>query len=227
MLAAQIAAIRSVPWDRLTEADQRMATLRILAAREWIVRSASDPQYLEALESRTLGVLALARRADLLNGIANRDWNSVWKSVPLPDLYTLGSEISRYSLPRAGTSPVLVELRALESSRGPRNLDYLGHVPYLADGCGRLHMSVDAPYEEYARRLMPEDLAERTADFKLYLAFRADRAGIDPSELGRVAEKLAARAFGASQLIDYHDWRSLFAAYSSISTQDLKKALEP
>jgi hypothetical protein len=227
MLAAEIAAIRSVPWDRLREADQRLATLRILAGREWIVRSASDPHYLEALEAATLGVLALGRRADLLNSIADRDWNSVWKSVPLPDLYTLGSEISRYSLPRADSSPVLTELRALESSGRARNIDYLGHIPYLADGCGHLHMAVDAPYEEYARRLMEEDLAERTADFKLYLAVRADHAGVEPSELGRVAEKLAARAFAASQLIDYHDWRSLFAAYSSISTQDLKRALEP
>jgi hypothetical protein len=42
-----------------------------------------------------------------------------------------------------------------------------------------------------------------------------------------VAEKLTARAFAASQLTDYHDWRSLFAAYSSITTRDLNKALEP
>ena len=217
-----------MPWDRLTEADQRLASIRILAGREWIVRAASDAQYMEALESATLGVLALARRADLLNGIANRDWNAVWKAVPLPDLYTLGAEISRYSLPRADTSPVLTELRVLEGSRGSgSNIDYLGRIPYLSDGCGHLHMSVDAPYEEYARRLMKEDLAERTADFKLYLAFRADQAGVQPSELGRVAEKLAARAFAASQLTDYHDWRSLFTAYSSISTQDLEKSLEP
>jgi hypothetical protein len=227
MLATEIAGIRSVPWDRLTEADQRLATIRILGGREWIVRAASDPQYMDALESATLGVLALARRADLLNGIATRDWTSVWKAVPLPDLYTLGSEVSRYSLPHADTSPVLTELRALESSGGRRNIDYLGRIPHLADGCGHLHMSVDAPYEEYAGRLMQEDLAERTADFKLYLAFRADHAGVAPSELGRVAEKLAARAFAASHLADYHDWRSLFAAYSSISTQDLQKALEP
>jgi len=50
---------------------------------------------------------------------------------------------------------------------------------------------------------------------------------VEPSEVARVAEKLAARAFAASQLTDYHDWRSLFAAYSSITTHDLEEALQP
>ena len=227
MIAAQIAAIRSAAWDRLTETDQRTVALRILAGREWIARAATDDEYARALSSVTLGVLSPSRRAELLGSISNRDWSKVWKSVPLPDLYTLGAEFSRYSLPGTDTSPVFTELRALETSRGRSNVDYLAHIPYLADGCGHLHMAVEAPYEEYVRRLMEQDLAERTADFKLYLAVRADSAGVEPNQLGRAAEKLASRAFAASQLSDYHDWRSLFAAYNSITTKDLERALEP
>ena len=226
MIAAQIAAIRSAPWDRLSEQDQRLVALRILAAREWIVRSGSDPQYFHALGSATLGILSLGRRADLLNGIENRDWNAIWNSVPLPDLFTLGSEFSRQSLPYPD-SPVFAQLHALDSSANVRDIDYLGHIPGVSQGCGHLHMSVDAPYEEYARRLMEEDLAERTADFKLFLAYRAHNAGVEPSRLGPVAEQLAAKALAASQLTDYHDWRSLFAAYSSITINDLEKSLEP
>jgi hypothetical protein len=227
MIAAQIAAVRSVPWDRLTEDDQRLANLRILAAREWIVRSATDPEYFAALSRTTDGLLSLARRADLLNSINSRDWNTVWKSVPLPDLYMIGSEFSRYSLRQSESSPVFMELHALETSGHGVDINYFGHIPYESHGCGRLHLSADAPYEEYARHLMEEDLAERTADFNLYLARRADNLGVEPAALGRVAEKLAAKAFAASQLTDYHDWRSLFAAYNSITTNDVRQALQP
>jgi len=227
MIAAQLAAIRSVPWERLTEEDQRLANARILAAREWIMRSASDPQYFAALSSATAGLLSLARRADLLNSINSRDWDTVWKSVPLPDLYMIGSEFSRYSLGHYDSSPVLMELHALENSGHGIDINYFGHIPYESHGCGRLHLSADAPYEEYARHLMEEDLAERTADFNLYLAHRADNLGVEPAALGRVAEKLAAKAFAASQLMDYHDWRSLFDAYNSITTKDVRQALQP
>ncbi len=227
MIAAQLAAIRSVAWGRLTQDDQRLAALRILAAREWIVQAAADPEYFQALSTATVGVISLARRADLLQAVENRDWHSVWKSVPLPDLYMVGSRLSGYSLPHSDHSPVFSELNALEASGRGQNVNYLGRIPYVAYGCGHPHILPDAPYEEYARRLMQEDLAERTADFKLYLAYRADNLGVKPAELGQIAEKLAAQAFASSQLTDYHDWRSLFAAYDSISTNDLKKALEP
>lgn len=139
----------------------------------------------------------------------------------------LGSELADFTLLRSASSPVFRELQALEASGSRSNVNYFGHIPYVAFGCGHLHFVSDAPYEEYARRLMEDDLAERTADFKLYLALRAHNLGVEPRELGQVAEKLASRAFAASQLFDYHDWRSLFAAFDSITNNDLKKALEP
>jgi hypothetical protein len=119
------------------------------------------------------------------------------------------------------------EIRRIAASNDGSRLDIFGRIPYLVMGCSHPHMAMDAPYEEYERRYMPEDLAERTADFKLFLASRADNLGVEPAEAGRVAERLAGKAFSSSQLTDYHDWRSLLAAYAAISNNDLKKALEP
>ena len=83
----------------------------------------------------------------------------------------------------------------------------------------------DAPYEEYERQLLSTSLAERTAEFKLFLAYRADSLGIEPADLSQVMEQLAAKAFRVSQMTDYHDWRSLLFAYASITNVDLESAM--
>ena len=83
-----------------------------------------------------------------------------------------------------------------------------------------------APYEEFEHRFFPVESAERWAEFKLFLAFQADLAGEDAPELSRIAEPLAAKAFRSAQSTDFHDWRSLLAGYASITTSDIRKALQ-
>jgi hypothetical protein len=49
---------------------------------------------------------------------------------------------------------------------------------------------------------------------------------VQPSSLADVAETLAAKAFRGAQMNSPSDWRSLLAAYGSITPDDLRKALE-
>src|SRR5215469_13870077 len=58
-MAAQLATIRSVDWDRFTESDQRLAALRIIVAREWIYESARKPDLLRALSEETHGAFVI------------------------------------------------------------------------------------------------------------------------------------------------------------------------
>jgi hypothetical protein len=212
------------------ESDQRLASLRILAAREWIVAAAESPEKAEALRDDTAGLLSLARRADLLNGIEDRNWNQVWASITLPDLFTLGGKfLTRYSGNESaalGQTPVVAELRLVSAANDGSRLDILGRIPSEALGCTHPHMVSDVPYEDYERRVFPKDLAERSADFKLFLAYRANNLGIEPAGLAPVAEPLVAKAFRNAHMADYHDWRSLLAGYASITNADLGKALE-
>jgi len=55
-MAAQLATIRSVDWDRFTESDQRLTALRIIVAREWIYESVRKPDLLRALSEETMGL---------------------------------------------------------------------------------------------------------------------------------------------------------------------------
>ena len=226
-VSAEIAAIRSTSWEQLKESDQRLIALRILVAREWVVQSARNPDVLLALREETVGLLSLSRRADLLNSIVANNWTKTWESITLPDLFQLGGKYLQRFRADPWASPVTQELRAVAAENDGSRLNIFGGLPYHAFGCAHPHLLPDAPYEAYELHLFPVDLAERAAEFKLFLAFRADNLGVEPSALAAAAEPLAAKAFRSAHMTDTRDWRSLLSAYASVSTKDLKQALEP
>jgi hypothetical protein len=225
-IAAEIAAIRGAIWTRLDESDQRLLALRIEAAREWIVESARRPAELRALSEETMGLLSLSRRAELLTGIESRDWNQVWSSVTLPDLLAIGGKYLQRFKTDSQPSPVFAALREVSATNDGSRLATLGAVTYYSFGCGHPHLQPNAPYEEYERHFFPDAIAERFAEFKLFLVLQADALGVPPPVLGEVAETLAAKAFRGAKMADYKDWRSLQAAYASVTANDLKQALE-
>jgi len=226
-VATEIAGIRATPWEQLNESDQRLVRLRILAAREWVFESARRPDLLQALSEETTGLLSLNRRADLINGIESRDWPKIWKATTLPDLFTLGGRYLARFARDPWTSPVTAALRAVSATNDGAHLQVLGSIPYHTFGCGHPHLMADTPYEEYERQLLPEEIAERSAEFKLFLVTLADSAGVEPSALADVAEPLALKAFLGAQMANLNDWRSLLAAYAAVTTDDLTQALVP
>lgn len=225
-LAAQIAAIRGTEWEQLQESDQRVTSLRIAVAREWIFEAARHADVFQALGEESMGLISLSRRADLLNGVESRNWRKVWDSITLPELFALGGKyLSRFKTD-PWSSPVTSALRTFAAGNDGSRLNALGGITYHAFGCSHPHLVVDAPYEEYARQEVPTELAERSAEFKLFLAFRSDGIGLDPAALGNVAEVLALRAFRAAHMTDAKDWQALLAAYGTITPEDIKQAFE-
>lgn len=225
-IAAQIAAIRGTAWDQLEESDLRLVGLRTTVAREWIAESASRPVEFQALGEDTVGLLSLTRRSDLLSGIEKRNWQKVWDAVTLPDLFALGGKYLDRFKTDPWPSPSTAALRQLSSSNDGSRLNVLGAVTYHAFGCGHPHLIPDAPYEEYERHMFPAEIAERSAQFKLFLVVLADGAGVEPAALVNVAEPLAAKAFHHAKMTDSRDWRSLMGAFASIAPSDLREVLQ-
>jgi tetratricopeptide (TPR) repeat protein len=225
-IAAQIAAIRGTAWDQLEESDLRLVGLRTTAAREWIAESASHPGEFQALGEETMGLLSLTRRSDLLNGIENRNWTRVWDAVTLPDLFALGGKYLERFKTDPWPSPSTAALRQVSSTNDGARLNVLGAVTYHAFGCSHPHLIPDAPYEEYERHMFPAEIAERAAQFKLFLVVLADGLGVEPLALVNVAEPLAAKAFHHAKMTDSRDWRSLLGAFASIAPSDLSEALQ-
>lgn len=224
-IAAQIAALRGATWERLEESDQRLVGLRCTLAREWIEESASRPEAFQALSEETMGLLSLTRRAALLSAVETRDWRRAWDAITLPDLFTLAGKFLARFPSDPWPSPTLTALRQTTRLNDGSRLNILGPVPYHSFGCDHPHLLQDAPYEEYERHLFPAELAERVAEFKLFLVYLADSLGVEPAALSSVAEPLAAKAFRNAKMMDNHDWRAISIAFSSITPVDLREAL--
>jgi hypothetical protein len=221
-MAAQLATIRSAEWEWLDESDLRLTALRIIVAREWVYESARQPELLRALSEQTVGLLSLSRRADLLNGIASHEWRRTWDSITLPELLALGGRYVKQFPNDPWPSQATVALRAAEKTARDWRLNTLGPIPTHIFGCNHPHLLSDAPYEEYERHL-PSEMGERSAEFKLFLAFQGDRLGLQPEMLENIDEKLAVKAFRKAQMTDYRDWRSLLNAYASVNITDLEQ----
>ena len=224
--AAQIGALRATDWRRFSEDDLRLLGLRVRLAREWILHAGSNENLLAALEEETLGLLAPTRRAQLLDAIAARDWESALQAPTLSDLYTLSNRyLARYRTD-SWQSPVTAALRGMPAAADGSRLRGLGGVATELSGCSHPHLEEMGPYEEYERLLLPAKISARTAEFKLYLADVAGRLGVPPVALGTLAEPLARRVFAKAKMADIRDWRSAIAVFASLDETQLKAALD-
>ena len=223
VFVAQLASIRMTPWARYADRDQQLAGMKIRIAREWCVYAAGRPELLESLGEETVGILSIARRRDLLNSVAARDWDSVWPILTHSDLLFLADRyLARYSQ-GPWNSPVDVTLRRM-ADRPSSNL--LGSVPLTLNGCDHPHLVRFAPYEEYEQHLFPEEIAERTAEFKIYLADLLDRMGLPASGMGALAEPVMRLAFENMKMSDAKDWASVLRAFNTTGPKAVEKALE-
>jgi hypothetical protein len=223
--AKQISAVRSTNWENLRDQDLRLFGLKVAVAREWIVHAASQPSIEASLADDTLGLLSLARRAELLGALSDGNWRSVWNALTLSDLYFLADRYMERYPADPWNSPATQALRREAKRNDGARLQLLGAELADSFGCSHPHLRGAMPYEEYENDLSPSRLAERSAEFKLYLARYADTAGLAASSLGPVAETVALAILKTMQLSDSHDWRSVLAGFSGIDGKLMQEAM--
>jgi len=223
--AAQIGALRATDWSRLSEQDLIVFGLRLRLAREWILHAGADAALLAGLEEDTHGLLSPTRRGDLLDAIAARDWSGAFKSVTLGDLYSLSQRyLERYAAD-AWTSPVTAALRRMADPADDTRLRRLGSSAADLKGCSHPHLAAAGPYEEYEKLLLPYKLAQRSAEFKLYVADFAGRVGIPPAALNVLGQAIAFQAVKRMKMADLYDWRGALLAFADINEAAVAAAL--
>ena len=136
-----------------------------------------------ALADETLGLISLTRRSELLNGIREHRWQSVFKQMTTGDLLHLGGAYGARFSRDPWVSPATEALRALAARNDGQRLDRLGAVMPSLFNCSHPHFIRLAPYEQYERYTLPGKLAERTAEVSVYLAALADREGLSPAAM--------------------------------------------
>src|SRR6185295_9132236 len=140
-------------------------------------------------------------------------------------LYFLGDRYMERYKTDPWQSPAIRALREIAGHNDGSRLAWLGAEFDELFLCSHPHLRVAPPYEDLEKEILPGKLAERSAEFKLYLAQAADRAGIPAAALGSLAEPAARYVFKRLDLTDLHDWRSMLAAYASLDIHVLEEVL--
>jgi hypothetical protein len=83
-----------------------------------------------------------------------------------------------------------------------------------------------SPYEDSATILFPEYLAERVAEFKLYLACLFADQALPAGALSAVAEAAAREVLSGIQMTNLRDWQAVISAYNDFDAARLRDVME-
>jgi hypothetical protein len=225
VLAAQIGALRTMDFRRVRDEDLRLFGLTVRAGQEWVLRAAADKRARDLLSSGLLGLVSLNRRREILNGLEAKDWGSVWQNLSLSDLCFLGCRyLERYDRD-AWPSPVFAALRREWKVRGEKGLLMLGAPAPALGLCSHSHLAERAPYEEFENQFFPDGIAERVAEFNLYLGEFLNSHALPAGTFGVVAEPLARGILTKAAMADMRDWRAVLEGMARLDTDLLEDVL--
>jgi hypothetical protein len=223
--SAQLAAVRSVPWRRVTDMGMHSVALKLRLAREFVVRSAFDPDMLKELEVATRGLIGAGRRFELVDALANRDFASALRLLSSGDLYFLADALMKLPEYEKLNGPVRSSFEITGKELSVQH-HYFGGFHRMTLACAHPHLVRLAPFEEYENDRMLEPLAERLSDILLDLAEAADRDGFGAQALARLAEpavrQYSARIAGYGQ----RDWMSAIERMRSVDLKILSQGLK-
>jgi hypothetical protein len=216
---AVFASVRATDWRPLTESALQTFGANVRLAREWIVQSAISESMRQQLEEQSMGVLSLVRRKALSAGVTSHDWDTVWESVSISDLYFLGKSLVQQAPAYLWTTPALIAMKAIATQ--PQALDLLGQVAPDLSGSTLPRLQHYQPYEEYEHYSMPQPIAERVAELKLYLAWLADSMASRPAPLPVIASFSADAVAKKIIMRDIWDWSAVLDSFRSLEPQIL------
>ena len=225
---AIFASLRGTDWCALSPASLQRFGATVRLAREWIVESAIAPALREELGQYTLGLLSLNRRQMLLDGLDQHDWPAVWQSLTVSDLFFLGQDLLQGSaddqhLRWFWETPVIATMRQVALQQ--TGLDALGSVAPALNGCGHPRLCRYAPYEDYERYFMPEHMAQRAAELKLYVAWIADNHAWEPAAMEEASISAARKLLKTVHVRDQYDWTALIDGYEKLAAEDPEELL--
>ena len=153
------------------------------------------------MQDATCGLLSFNRRARLLAAIRGRDWDTVWKSASISDMYFLADRL---------------RTRTANTDQSPSIHEYLSSAS----------VSVIWPLAqtyELAATSHPAGLAQRLAEFNLYLLRLFAEQSLPASDLPAVAEAASRAVLTDIHMTGVNDWQSVIDAYEAFDGARLRQ----
>ena len=222
---ALLGSIRTADWSKVTQKTLRAVAVQVHAAQDWLVLASGDDALRVAVGNATYGMLSLNRRARLLLALARRDWASVWPSLSLTDLFFLASRLREAGAGQSGRSPAIAEYLALPNPF-PEGAGVLGPTLVHSRGYTTPALVELAPYEDSANVLFADYVAERVAEFNVYLACLFADQALPAGALSAVAEAAAREVLSDIQMTNPYDWQAVISAYGDFDAARLREVMD-
>jgi len=224
VIAANIAAIRSAPWQRMDDATLHFVALNLRLGREFVIQSAFHPEFRDELAAATIGMIGLRRRSELLDSLGDLDFKNAFSLLSSSDVFFLADAYRRMNGARlTGNVNEAIELERAGISV-ERLHDFGGSYPTIYGSTQNRFLSL-GPYEEYDHLLLSEPLSERMSHFLLDLAEAADRAELPVDALSLIAETAARQLSSRLHMSSKDDWMPAIDAMHGVDINALIPAL--
>jgi hypothetical protein len=223
--SAQLAAIRSVPWRRVTDMGMHSVALKLRLSREFVVHAAFDPVLLRELTEATDGLIGAGRRFELMEALTHRDFDAALRVLSPGDLYFLADVLINRPEYKKLNTPVRTAFETSETEASEQHR-YFGGFHRLTLACAHSHLARLAPFEAYENQQLIEPLAERLSEILLALAEAADRDGVSAQTLARLADPAIRRY--SLRIAGYgpRDWLTAIDMMRSVDLKAFSPALE-
>ncbi|MEX2264108.1 MAG: hypothetical protein WD696_19295 [Bryobacteraceae bacterium] len=222
--SALFGAVRTTDWSRLTPERLRSAALQIRAARDWLILAASHPALYDLIGELSYGLISLNRRTTLLQALLHRQWERVWSSLSHTDLFFLAARLRDRNAAAIAGSPVIWEWESFPAA-APSDVNLLGPALRLLRRNPSVALVELGPYEDSATQLFPAYMAERLAEFKVYLACLLVDQALPAAALPAVAEAAARHVLQDIQMSGYGDWLAVLDAYRAFDAARLNEVI--
>jgi hypothetical protein len=224
VIAAEIAAIRGAPWQKMDDSMLHFIALNLRLGREFVIQSAFHPETRDELAEAATGLIGLQRRSALMDSVADLDFRNSFSLLSSSDLYFLADA---YRKMKGATLPGDVDKAVKQESinisvEGLH--DFGGSYPTIYSSTHNRLLQL-GPYEEYDKLVFAEPLSERLSHFLLDLAEAADGAGLPIDALSLLAEPATRQLASRLHMSSKDDWMSAIEAMHDIDMKALIPSL--
>ena len=227
LAAAQLAALRAIPWRKWNSLQLRDYCSKVRLGKELLAQASLDLEVLTGI-AEDLRVLVGPKRCRILlqtlPGSTSTDSAGLLSSE---ELFELADGYWRRKGPAGWKkSPLADQLARKEPGQTSESAAWIGGYYPQSYGCGHAHMLPLAPYEEYENVKNPELISERLSHVLLDIAEKIDRLGF-PLELFPLLAEPAVRQLAMTKFMsDWSDWQSALEGLRELRLEPLISHLQ-
>ena len=227
LAAAQLAALRAIPWRKWNGRQLHDFCSKVRLGKELLAEASLDPEILTRISDDLRVLVGPIRCRILLQGLPGSTSFDLAGLLSSEELFELADGYWRKKGPAGWReSPLADQLARERILQTSESITWIGGYYPQSYGCGHAHLFPLGPYEEYENVKNPELISERLSHVLLDLAEKIDRLGLPLELLPLLAEPAVRQLAITKGMSDWSDWQSALEGLRELRLEPLISHLQ-